>query len=131
MTRLMLVAHAPLASAFRAVAAHLVPDGLDRVEAFDVTANEHPHDVERRLCQALGDDEALVLCDVPGATPYNGACRLARSGARVRVIAGLNVPMMWRVLWAAHQTLDALASLAKERGIVGVDAEPDDQRHPE
>jgi mannose PTS system EIIA component len=131
MTRLMLVAHTPLASAFKAVAGHLVPEGVDRIEAFDVTADEHPVDVERRLRQALGDDEALVLCDVPGATPHNGACRLARSGSSVRVIAGLNVPMMWRVLWSAHQPLDVLVRLAKERCVVGVDAEPDDQRHPE
>lgn len=132
MTRLLLVAHAPLASALKAVAAHVVPEGADRVEAFDVAADERPDDVERRLREALGNDEALVLCDVPGATPCNGACRLARAaGGRVRVIAGLNVPMMWRVLWSAHQPLDALARLARERGVSGVDVEPEDQRPPE
>jgi mannose PTS system EIIA component len=132
MTRLLLVAHAPLASAFKALAGHVVPEGADRVEAFDVGADERPDDVERRLRDALGDDEALVLCDVPGATPCNGACRLARAvGARARVVAGLNVPMMWRVLWSAHQPLDALVRLAKERSVSGVDAEPEDQRPPE
>jgi mannose PTS system EIIA component len=131
MTRLLLVAHAPLASAFKALAGHVIPEGGDRVEAFDIGADERPDDVVRRLREALGDDEALVLCDVPGATPCNGACRLARAGGRVRVIAGLNVPMMWRVLWSADQPLDALARLAKERSVSGVDAEPEDQRRPE
>ena len=45
------------------------------------------------------------------------------------MIAGLNLPMLWRVLWSAHQPLDALARLASERSVIGVDAEPDDQ-HP-
>lgn len=132
MTRLLLVAHAPLASAFKTVAGHVVPEGADRIEAFDIGADERPEDVERRLREALGDDEALVLCDVPGATPCNGACRLARvAGARVRVVAGLNVPMVWRVLWSAQRPLDALARLATERCVSGVDAEPEDQRPSE
>ena len=90
MTRLLLVAHAPLASAFKALAGHVLAESAHRVEAFDIGADERLDDVERRLREALGGDEALVLCDVPGATPCNGACRLARAeGSRVRVVAAL------------------------------------------
>ena len=47
----------------------------------------------RALLQRVLGPEALVLTDVFGATPCNVAQRLA-DGAHVRVIAGVNVPML-------------------------------------
>ncbi len=125
MTRILLVAHAPLASAFKDVAAHVAPDAAQRLEVLDVRPDELPDAVEARLRRILGEDAALVLCDVPGATPCNVARRLARTRQSLRVIAGLNVPMVWRVVLSPHQTLGDLARLAGERGIRGVDPEPD------
>jgi PTS system ascorbate-specific IIA component len=123
-TRILLVAHAPLASAFKEVAAHVAPDAVRRLEVFDVRSDERFEDVEARLARILGDDDALLLCDVPGATPCNVACRLARSRTSLRVVAGLNVPMVWRVLWSADRPLGELARLAGERAVRGVDPEP-------
>jgi mannose PTS system EIIA component len=94
MARLLILAHAPLASALRAVAEHTFPELVDRVQALDVAAHEPPEQVERRARELLAngaesDPEALVLTDVFGATPANVAQRLA-DGARVRVLAGVN-----------------------------------------
>jgi PTS system ascorbate-specific IIA component len=125
MTRLMIVAHAPLASAFKEVAAHVARDAANLLEVFDVSPDESPESVEARLRDAAGHDPVLLLCDVPGATPCNGASRLARSHRSARVVAGLNVPMLWRVLWSAQASLDDLARLAGERRVMGVDVEPE------
>jgi PTS system ascorbate-specific IIA component len=119
MVRLLLIAHAPLATAFRDVAAHAFPD--TPVAAVDVSPEEDPRDVEARARRCLGDSEAstLVLTDVFGATPANVAQRLADAG-RVRVLAGLNVPMLWRALNYSALPLDEVASRAVAGGAQGV-----------
>ena len=46
---------------------------------------------------SVRNPEALILTDVFGATPCNVAQRLA-DGVQVKVVAGVNVPMLWRSL---------------------------------
>ncbi len=111
MAGLLLIAHAPLASALQAVALHAFPDSGTPLLALDVQPHTRPEDAEaqaRALLQRLGAEEVLVLTDVFGATPCNIAQRLA-DARRVRVLAGVNVPMLWRALCYAAEPLDALA----------------------
>ena len=130
MARLLILAHAPLASAFKAVATHTFPELAQRVQALDVQADQSPEAVEalaRALIQAVWPDdkpdaprETLVLTDVFGATPCNVAQRLADDRNQVRVLAGLNVPMLWRALNYAALPLDDLLSRSMIGGAQGV-----------
>ncbi len=119
MTQLILLAHAPLASALKAVALHTFPGAS--VTAVDVAADEAPEDVERRLRAVVAKDceGTLVLCDVQGATPCNVAQVIANEGV-THVIAGVNVPMLWRVLCYAAEPLDALTQRALAGGGKGI-----------
>ena len=67
------------------------------------------------------DTEAgvLVLSDLAGSTPGNVAERVARQG-RVRVVTGINLPMLMRVFNYPGLDLDALARKALEGGRDGV-----------
>ena len=119
---ILIIAHAPLASALKAVAVHAYPDCAVRLDALDVAPDMPVEAIEaraRELLAARGDAEALVLTDVFGATPANVAQRLAE-GPGVRVIAGVNVPMLWRCLCYASEPLDALASRAVAGATQGV-----------
>jgi PTS system ascorbate-specific IIA component len=119
---ILIIAHAPLASALKAVAVHAYPDCALRLDALDVAPDMPVEAIEaraRELLAARGDAEALVLTDVFGATPANVAQRLAESPG-VRVIAGVNVPMLWRCLCYASEPLDALASRAVAGATQGV-----------
>lgn len=114
MVHLLIVAHQPLASALKAVAQHAYPDCSNHLEALDVAAGELPADVEARVRQQLaaaGEHEVLVLADVFGATPCNGALA-AVDGQRSRLVAGVSVPMLWRTLCYADQSLDDLVNRA-------------------
>lgn len=119
---ILIVAHAPLASALKAVALHAYPDCAPRIEALDV-APDTP--IERvvadahALLQGRGATEALVLTDVFGASPANAAQRLAEQPG-IRVVAGVNVPMLWRCLCYAGEPLDALAGRAVAGAAQGV-----------
>ncbi|HEY1089525.1 MAG TPA: PTS fructose transporter subunit IIA [Burkholderiaceae bacterium] len=119
MAFLLLVAHAPLASALKSVAEHSYPDCAPRLAVLDVTPEMSADDVEVQARALLGGaEEALVLTDVFGATPSNGAQRLA--APKVRVVSGVNVPMLWRCLCYSAQPVDVLAERAAEGGTRGI-----------
>jgi PTS system ascorbate-specific IIA component len=122
MTRLLLIAHAPLASALAEVAAHTFPDCATQLQALDVPPQMTPEEVQLRAAALLPDAEpqdTLILTDVFGATPCNAAQRLA-DGVHVRVVAGVNVPMLWRTLCYANEPLDALVARAMAGATQGV-----------
>jgi PTS system ascorbate-specific IIA component len=114
MAAVLIVAHAPLASALKAVAGHVYADCGHAVLAIDVPADATPEQVreQARALMARGDEpDWLVLTDVFGATPCNAALMLADPG-HVRVVTGVNVPMLWRTLCYADESLDALVTRA-------------------
>ena len=119
---ILLVAHSPLASALKAVAAHAFPESVQIVEALDVAPDMSPADVEahaRSLLARIGRPQALILVDVFGATPFNGIETLA-DGVDVKLLTGVNVPMLWRALNHAGEPLDVMASRAESGGVMGV-----------
>ncbi len=112
MVQLVIVAHAPLASALQQVAAHAYPEWVERVSAVDVQPQDTPESVETRIrAVLLLGEETLLLADIFGATPCNGALRAA-DGVKTRVICGANVPMLWRALCYGNEPLDKLAGMA-------------------
>ena len=122
MTRLLIFAHAPLASALAVVAAHTFPDCAKQLQALDVPPQMAPEEVQSRaaaLLPAAESQDTLILTDVFGATPCNAAQRLA-DGVHVRVVAGVNVPMLWRTLCYANEPLDALVARAMAGATQGV-----------
>ena len=130
MPAILVVAHAPLATALQAVAAHVYPERKRELQALDVEPDADPASIERDIraaLEALGGDEALILTDMFGATPCNAARRVA-DGVRVRVVAGVNVPMLWRALCYVGLQLDELVARAVDGGTNGVMHVPPENR---
>ncbi len=126
MPNLLVIAHAPLASALRQVAEHTFPDCAPTLTVLDVHPGECAEDVEaaaRALMADAGQPEWLVLTDVFGATPSNGAQRLA--GEQVQVLTGVSVPMLWRTLcYASQKPLTELVRRAMQGAVTGIVATP-------
>ena len=122
MNGILLIAHAPLASALRSCALHVFPDCAAAVQAVDVPADEAP---ERTLAraqqalQALGGEQVLLIADVFGATPCNVAQRLS-DGVHIRLVAGANLPMLLRSVCYRYESLEALALRAISGGAQGI-----------
>ncbi len=114
MNGLFIIAHAPLASALRDVCLHAYPDASAAIGAFDVPPGAQIEDYQQaagHLLDALGTTETLIVTDIFGATPCNIARQLAdRPGTRA--VAGMNVPMLWRVLNYRDRPLDELVAIA-------------------
>jgi PTS system mannose-specific IIA component len=119
---MMIIAHTPLASSLKAVAQHTYADCAAPLEALDVSPDMPIEEIERRAREMLArvrNPEAIIFTDVFGATPCNVAQRLA-DGAQVKVVAGVNVPMLWRSLCYAGESLDAMVARAMAGAMQGV-----------
>jgi PTS system mannose-specific IIA component len=127
MVGVVLVAHAPLASALAASGSHVYTCDPDRaavqLRALDVPPGA---DVDQMVAQARAliaqvdaGDGVLVLTDAFGATPGNIAARLAEPG-RVAVVAGVNLPMLLRTLCYRDETLADAVDKALAGGTQGV-----------
>ena len=122
MAAVLLIAHAPLASALLSVAGHCYEEKGHLFEAIDVEPTMSAETVEalaREALARLNAPEVLVLTDVFGATPCNVAQRLS-DGVNVRVVAGVNVPMLWRSLCYLGEPLEALVARAMSGASQGV-----------
>jgi PTS system ascorbate-specific IIA component len=122
MIGILLIAHAPLASALRECALHVFPDCAAGVLALDIQPDDAPEDSlmqAREAMAALNTPDVLLLSDVFGATPCNVAQQL-NDGHRTRLVAGANLPMLLRSVCYRHESLDALAARAHAGGTQGV-----------
>lgn len=122
-TRLLLIAHAPLAQALRACAIHVFADCGDALVALDVLPDATPEATlaqARALLPIEGDGRnVLVLTDLFGATPCNVAQRLVE-GTAACLVAGVNLPMLLRALTYREAPLDDVVRLALAGGTQGV-----------
>ncbi|MCU0957229.1 MAG: PTS fructose transporter subunit IIA [Hydrogenophaga sp.] len=122
MNGILIMAHAPLASALRSCVLHVFPDSADAIAALDVQPNVPPEETlaqARALVQQLGTPQTLVVADVFGATPCNVAQKLV-DGVRSRLIAGVNLPMLLRTVSYRHESMEALISRAMIGATQGV-----------
>lgn len=119
---LLIIAHAPLASALRQSVLHVFPDGAAHVAALDIDSDQpfdQLVDAARSAMAALGTSRSLVLTDIFGATPCNVAQRLV-DGSRARLIVGVNLPMLLRAMTYRSEPLDALVARAMAGGVQGI-----------
>jgi PTS system ascorbate-specific IIA component len=117
-TGILIIAHAPLASALRLGVLHVFPDVDRGILALDVPANEATEESRAhalRLLAELGTPHTLVLTDVFGATPCNIAQKVV-DGTQSKLVAGVNLPMLLRTINYRHEPLDVLVARALAGG---------------
>ena len=122
MNGILIIAHAPLASALRQCVAHVFTDHPEGIVALDVQPSTPPEETlaqARIMLSQLGTSHALVLADVFGATPCNVAQKLV-DGVHSKLITGVNLPMLLRTVSYRHESLDALVARALMGATQGV-----------
>ncbi len=134
---ILIVAHAPLASALRDCVLHVYPDAAHAVLALDVAPQESP-DISlahaKALRARLDTADTLLLTDVFGATPCNVAQKLV-DGQHTKLVAGINLPMLLRTVNYRQESLDLLVTRAIAGGTqcimqVAVSAPQNQSRNP-
>ena len=118
MNGILVIAHAPLASAMGRCVSHVFSDPPRCFAVLDVQPNVPP---EETLAQArlvmgqLGCPTCLVMTDIFGATPCNVAQKLV-DGVHSKLVAGVNLPMLLRTINYRKESLDLLVARALAGG---------------
>jgi PTS system ascorbate-specific IIA component len=120
---LLIVAHDQLGQALLDTALGTLGASPMPAEVLSVTRDMDPdvlvasaREIVKRLDDGAG---VLILTDMYGSTPGNVACRL-QERANVQVVAGVNLPMLFRVFNYPNLDLPGLVEKAVSGGSAGV-----------
>jgi len=123
MIGLLILAEKKLGDGLLAAVAHTLGSIPAQLVAVDLEYDTAPEQMDALIRQALqkvdGGDGALILADVYGATHTNVACRLLSRG-RIELVAGVNLPMLLRVLNYRQLQMDDLIDKALSGGCGGI-----------
>lgn len=119
MVGILLVTHSSLGDSFVDCVGHVFGSAPRNLMVLSVRAHDDAQrkEAEGRAVVAHLDtgDGVLLLVDVFGATPGNIAARLCQI-PNVKGVAGLNLPMLLRVVTNTGKPLDELARMALDGG---------------
>lgn len=120
---LLIVAHAPLGQAILDAAVGTLGHNPINTSVLDVVRDTEP-DIAiiqaQRLVEELDEGNGvLVLTDIYGSTPSNIACSLLQR-ENIRIVTGLNLPMLIRVMNYAELDLPSLSEKAFSGGHDGI-----------
>ena len=119
---LLVITHNQIGREIIAVAESILGPSHPPISFVSIPANLCPEDIGRYADQirdtiaGLNSEHGiLILSDIHGATPNNLA-RYFSTDPKVKIIAGLSLPMLLSVLNYRQQTLNQLLSTAIEGG---------------
>jgi mannose PTS system EIIA component len=123
MIGILIVAHGTLGESLIHCASHVMGGRPAQLQQLGVSMHDdpvkllpHAQQMVRELDQGEG---VLILSDIYGATPCNIVCKLLEPG-RVEGVAGVNLPMLVRVLTYRNGHLAPLVEKALSGGREGV-----------
>jgi len=124
---ILIIAHAPLASALRECAMHVYGNdehSLRCLTAVDIAPDADTAAIADSVSAKLATDSperqsTLILTDVIGASPANIAEKLLRH-ADTALISGVNLPMVLTAVCHRHKAFEQLCALVKEAGSTSI-----------
>lgn len=123
MIGILIIAHGTLGDSLIHCANHVFGNHPPHLAQMSVALHDDPNLLLPRaqeLIKTLDQgDGVLVLSDMYGATPCNVCCRLMQPG-KLEVVAGVNLPMLVRVLNYRNEPLSVLVEKAISGGREGV-----------
>ena len=123
MTGLLLITHGHVGEAMLAMAVETLGKCPMTARCLDIAATDEPSAVLKRareLVHEFNGEDVIVLTDLFGSTPSNIAARLVREFDGLVLIAGLNIPMLIRLLNYAGEETSVLVQKAISGGCDGI-----------
>ena len=123
MIGILLITHGTLGESLIHCASHVLNKRPPRLKQLSITAQDDPYNLlpqARALVKELDDgDGVLILSDIYGGSPANIAAKLLVPG-KIEGVAGVNLPMLIRVLTYRDKPLAMAVSKAVSGGCDGV-----------
>jgi PTS system mannose-specific IIA component len=123
MIGILLITHGTLGESLIHCASHVLNKRPTRLKQLSITAQDDPFNLlpqARAMVKELDDgDGVLILTDMYGGSPANIGAKLIAPG-RVEGVAGVNLPMLIRVLTYRDKPLQTIVTKAVSGGCDGV-----------
>jgi PTS system ascorbate-specific IIA component len=123
MIGILLITHGTFGESLIQNVCHVLNKRPPLIGQFGVAAQDDPLDILPMAKLLLGEVDGgagvLILTDILGATPANLALKLLEPG-RVEGIAGVNLPMLLRVLTYRKNPMETLVQKAISGGHDGI-----------
>ena len=123
MIGILIITHGTLGESLIHCASHVLNKRLSQLKQLGITAQDDPALLlpqARNMVKELNDsDGVLILTDMYGGKPSNMAAKLVIPG-KVEAVAGINLPMLIRVLTYRERDLDTIVTKAVSGGCEGV-----------
>jgi len=123
MIGILLITHGTLGESLIHCASHVLNKRPARLKQLSITAQDDPFNLlpqARALVKELDDGHGvLILTDMYGGSPANIAAKLILPG-RIEGVAGVNLPMLIRVLTYRDKSLPMNITKAVSGGCDGV-----------
>ena len=120
---LLLVTHNNIGSDMLAVARSILSDQTNNTTCVEVPLDADIDDMKQKIADALTklatDEGVLILTDSYGSTPCNIASSFL-DGKSWKLVSGLNLPMLIRVMNYRVRPLDELEDIAIDGGKNGI-----------
>lgn len=115
MVKLILTGHGEISKGFK-TALELVFGVAEDFSIVNFTQDITPELLEEKLETELSD-ETLIFADIAGGTPFKVASMISLKKPNIKVIGGMNMPMILEVLGAREfSDLNELYEMALETG---------------
>ncbi len=113
--KILLVSHGPMAEAMKASASMLTD--TTNLYAEGLYENDLPENFRNKIESYIEEgEEILILCDLPGGTPCNSALMLQEKNPFIKIIAGMNLPLLLEALLADSSiSLDSLCDMLENK----------------
>lgn len=123
MIGILLLAQEDIGFGLIRAAEHTYSKRIIQLEALTVDCNQRPEqtadEIARKIEKLDQGEGVLILADVYGASHTNIACRFLKRG-RKELVAGVNLPMLLRVLNYRNLKMDDLIDKALGGGCGGI-----------
>jgi PTS system ascorbate-specific IIA component len=123
MIGVLIISHGTLGESLIHCASHVLNKRPPRLRQLSITAQDDPLQMlplARTLVKELDEgDGVVILSDIYGGSPSNIAAKLLIPG-KVEGVAGVNLPMLIRVLGYRDRPLQTLITKAVSGGCEGV-----------
>lgn len=119
---LLIITHGDIGQSIHDAAIHVIGSNPIRTRIISLHANDDRDLLEKEVIETIieldNGQGVLILTDMYGATPSNIAC--ASTNQTVEIIAGLNLPMLIRVMNYPNLSLYELMQKALSGGKEGI-----------
>lgn len=126
MTKLVIIAHTPIASALLAGVHHVFP-AAEQVYIYDILPDDEPDTMVSTIVtqvQATQSDQVLIFTDLIGATPSNIGVRVAQhlraKDISAELLTGTNICMLLSAVRYRYMPLEQLQDKVIEAGKRGM-----------